>query len=987
MEQYLSTMEVNRQRLGHHTSFSPNLPRHNYGLRHGGGGDLGRDPFRPDPTSQLKITYQNIRGWSTNDKLHRRSLTIGDPDVILIADTGMKDDERIGIQPYIPYQRNTEHRSSGAAILIKRNIKHQQIKHQFVHDTVAIQVETTTGPVIIATNYHPPRRQFLPMEDLNWLACHNTPVYLLADLNAHHRTFPHCAGRGNGTGLVLFEWWIKCGRLIRQGPNFPTLFHASSVGTTPDIVLTNNKTYHNHHISAMAATVSDHIPIRMVVSSRPIVKKVHCEDPKRADWAQFTAQIKDASSTLNLRGANSSDIDNEIVNVIDRICDARKTSIPAVKICTRPFITTSPKFNRLAKVLDLLSNIYGSTMDAAIRLHVRSQRHQIVLLLREEGRICAQMHWESMVEKIMLLRATEPRKYWRHVQRLRGGGRGGVQITDDSTPSGTKLTTDAEKEAGMRNVWKDKMVPPPPDKIHPDSIKQMDNHFGNEPEVCTPYGTADFTKLDPTNPYSAPITPMEIYNTINSFALKAPGEDGISKLHLTYLPKITIVNLAHIFSAAYSMGYYPSNLKSAIMVFIPKPNKHRSNPSNYRPISLLSTIGKIYGKILTQRLTMYLADEKLNHPHQYGFVENRGTLSSLAMVYEFISRHKCWTYDSRVCLVLRDIKGAFDRLDHRRVKYHLSTIGVPPVLCKALSSFLDGRTARIRVGDVIGPTFPLEAGSPQGASPSARIYTLVTRKAPIPETIFQYYTSYADDCCQIIATKGKSMQVHGIEVRRAIQTQNDFELREGLISEPTKSYLLPVGDDTWPGVIVDGHHWEAPEGNINLLGLSINRRGLINAQVAKQVLKARRSLASLYRFRSMRTKFKLHLVKALVLPHLFYPAVPLHLASRNQMRKLQRVQNQALRFAFGIKWQSFTTNKAIHQMKPCHRPVNQELYWRAKRIWTNIESGDAGDADQLKSMLQELKIDWSDSAAKRREKFPSSWLAAMLKQEPAPRYG
>ena len=166
-----------------------------------------------------------------------------------------------------------------------------------------------------------------------------------------------------------------------------------------------------------------------------------------------------------------------------------------------------------------------------------------------------------------------------------------------------------------------------------------------------------------------------------------------------HLPKIVLINLAHIFSAALALGYYPDNLKRAIMVFIPKPGKPHCDPSNYRPISLLSLPGKIFDKILTERLTLYLADKKLNHPHQYGFIKDRGTAHALAMVYEYVARQKTGIYDQRVIMVSRDIKGAFDSLDHRRVKYHLYNSGTPSVLYKALSSFLDGRTARICVGE------------------------------------------------------------------------------------------------------------------------------------------------------------------------------------------------------------------------------------------------------------------------------------------------
>ena len=425
-------------------------------------------------------------------------------------------------------------------------------------------------------------------------------------------------------------------------------------------------------------------------------------------------------------------------------------------------------------------------------------------------------------------------------------------------------------------------------------------------------------------------------------------------------------------------------MKNAIMVFIPKPRKPSCDPSSYRPISLLSVVGKIYGKILTRRLTLFLESNDKNHPHQYGFVRNRGTLSSLAMLYEFISRQKTATYVGRLSLVLRDIKGAFDRLDHRRVKYHLKEVGIPPVLCKALSCFLDGRTARIRVGDVTGASFPLLAGTPQGAGPSAKLYTMVTREAPIGKDINHYYASYADDCFQAVVTGGGNIKYHEKQLVRAIKIQDEFESREGLISEPSKSYIIPIGSDICPDVTVGGHRYKVPK-KATLLGHDITKRSMTGAQVNKQVLKARNALLSLHRFGSMRKKFKIQLIKTLVLPHLFYPTVPLHLARKPQMKKLQTVQNLALRWAFNIKWDQFISNKKLHNnFKPIFMPVNQTLYWRAKALWDKIRNDNAGDAKFLGKILDiELTRDYG---RKEWKKFPSSYHA-VSKGEPAPFYG
>ena len=187
----------------------------------------------------------------------------------------------------------------------------------------------------------------------------------------------------------------------------------------------------------------------------------------------------------------------------------------------------------------------------------------------------------------------------------------------------------------------------------------------------------------------------------------------------------------------------------------------------------------------------------------------------------------------RVTLVSRDIKGAFDRLDHRRVKYHLYDTGTPSVLCKALSSFLDDRTARIRIGGVTGPPFQLLAGSPQGAAPSAKLFTLVTRNAPVGRNIHYYNTHYADDCLQVVSTQGTKMSYHSKNIESAITVMNDFESREGLITEPSKSFLVPVGNLTCPVINLGDAVYKASEKPVTFLGHDITKYSLINAQVKK----------------------------------------------------------------------------------------------------------------------------------------------------------
>ena len=129
---------------------------------------------------KLKVIFQNINGWIQKKEALQQIYTELNPDIILFAHTNIAPPRRhIHIHPYISYMHNTANNASGVAILIKPNITHSKITHVFQGETIAIKIETTLGPIIIATNYSPPGRRYLPIVDINWLARHRTPVYLL----------------------------------------------------------------------------------------------------------------------------------------------------------------------------------------------------------------------------------------------------------------------------------------------------------------------------------------------------------------------------------------------------------------------------------------------------------------------------------------------------------------------------------------------------------------------------------------------------------------------------------------------------------------------------------------------------------------------------------------------------------------------------------------------------------------------------------------
>ena len=460
---------------------------------------------------------------------HKFALNKYNPDIILLADTGLTSVQPLKFFPYTVYKHNTQSRSSGVAILIKPNIQHVLIKHKFEHDTLAIQVETLSGPVIIAVNYSPPSRKFPPMEDLKWLSEHLFPCYLLADLNAHHKTFPY-HGTQNHLGVYLHNEYITKGRLYRLGPSTPTFRSSRSVrGTTPDIILANKYTYHNHFHEVLPASTSDHLPIKLTISTKPIMKIKKGENRKCANWSEYSKHIKDQIELPDLRQASLFEICQEVCNSVDSIMEARQLHIPKNTLVARPFVPSSPKYCRLMKILDHIFKMKTKTHDPLTLKKLTKQRSEIVIELRNEGVKLAKQHWRDILIKTAKLRSKHPKKYWFNINNLRGRPGKGIQITSTGDESGNLLTDPAEIEASMRGHWKNHFKPLSQEHMHPISVRQMETLFNNNPELFQPFQHANFQRLDPHCPYTRPVKPIDVYIIVHNFLDKAQGEAGIMK--------------------------------------------------------------------------------------------------------------------------------------------------------------------------------------------------------------------------------------------------------------------------------------------------------------------------------------------------------------------------------------------------------------------------------------------------------------------------
>jgi len=116
------------------------------------------------------------------------------------------------------------------------------------------------------------------------------------------------------------------------------------------------------------------------------------------------------------------------------------------------------------------------------------------------------------------------------------------------------------------------------------------------------------------------LTPFLVLNVIKQMPNnKAAGQDKITFSMLKNCFFKIVLQIYYIIRESMQLGYFPRIWKTALVLAFPKPGKSQTFPANYRPISLLSAINKIYEKIINVQIMKSLDTENIIINEQFGF--------------------------------------------------------------------------------------------------------------------------------------------------------------------------------------------------------------------------------------------------------------------------------------------------------------------------------------------------------------------------------
>ena len=757
----------------------------------------------------------------------------------------------IGLPNMTIFRSDRNRNGGGLATYVKTSVKATQLTEMetkysgYGLELLIVKLTTGSNDIILIAVYRPPHipaDSFFTLQELLLEADQLGKIVLMGDLNADFRS-------ANANSVRTLISILNTCNL--QLPNSCEATRLSTTTATCLDIICPSSLFRINSYQIISNAASDHMPVSISMETQIIMrtlKPIRRRCYKNLNWNELNDKLRSRSIGQHLN-LDIDDICNQWYSGLNALLDemAPFKDMPWRRKSS-PFVTTEIK--RLMVERD---NLIRKNRNKPLP----EQDWDRLRVLKRK--VTSQLRQKAKEEGMNSLNSNNPKDSWKFIN---------------------KMTFTNKKSENYQ-------------LIEPETLN---DYFANVvTSNCEP-GLLPIEGCNNLNSFSfRPITNNEVSHAITKMKLKnSPGHDNLPSYIIKRLNYSISVDLTLIFNKCIETSCFPICWKASNIISVWKNKGSRTDPSNFRPISILPLLGRIFEKLLAHQLNSYCEAQNIIPIEQFGFRKNSSCETALLKLcndfMESVDKGKM------VGALLIDLSKAFDMVSHQKLLAKFQEINMSSDSIELFRSYLSDRKQRVVCNSSITRWMNVSRGVPQGSCLSPLLFNIYVYDLPAAVDLDIY--QYADDITES-ATADNVEEITNNLVEGFKQTQiycNSLDLQVNatktqfiMFKQPTKKLPMDLCinlDDTPIPV----------SSSVKLLGFILDRHLTFGPHIDSTVVKAR---GILQRLRQASKWLPQELMKlayiSLVRSHLEYCSAVFSGAAETHNLKLDTVQKIAAR--------------------------------------------------------------------------------------------
>lgn len=679
------------------------------------------------------------------------------PDILGICETFLEkniSDNQVAIEGFAFIRKDradVQDKTGGGIILyIRKSLTFKRRPELEISNIETVWAEITlpnSKPFLVCTVYRPPsaRSDWIDLfeDELSVAQTTGLEYILMGDFNIDYIS---CTNNKWLNLVQLFD--------LSQLVCKPTRITQTSASLIDHVYTSNPENITECFIPHYS--ISDHFP---VCFTRKINCKISKSEHISTSYRCFkkfdeTLFLTDLASDLDSLVVNESDIDEDfhvLYSIITKHLDYH-APIKTRRVKTKRLPDWhTPEISQVRKMRD---NCKRKKQWADYKMY----RNKTKDLIRKAKR----KHFSNSVTNFK-----DTKTIWKHLRTVNDGPTASTSMLPDELIVDNERFSTSESIASKLNEYFS-------------SISELLN--GNNTDTSS----LDLTKLQNFINDKIPddihfnipfITTEQVSSFIRALdSSKATGLDGLGPRVLKMASHSLSPVIATLINKSIDTGKFPSQLKHAKIIPIFKGGT-KSDPSNYRPISILPTISKLFEKHVNSHLMGYLNKYKLIHENQSGFRQKHSCQTALVKLID--NWMTCIDKGDIIGTLFLDFRKAFDLVDHSILIKKLSLYKLKDSALHWFISYLSYRQQAVDSGKGVSDFTKVRTGVPQGSILGPTLFLLFINDLPLFMK-YCYSDFFADDT---------TLHTHS-KILNDIENKLQSDLTESAIWSDTNKMLI-----------------------------------------------------------------------------------------------------------------------------------------------------------------------------------------------------